>query len=557
MSFPDFEEPAESRRRRGRGRRAESFDDFWSRDSGGQARKGRRRDAVPDDPADVSDLTGPVPSRPVPPRGPSPPRPAVVPPPHPANGRDAAARRYSGEQQALGGPHRYSGEHATVRPDRRLSGEQAAVAPARARARRDPYTGGVDPGADLQPTMAVPMSMGGGRRPVTAPWGAGAYRDSTYTDESYTDDAYDEYDDFSADEIEELPKRRGCRTALIVLGVLVVMAMVTGWFAWSWVQERIDPPGQPGDDVLVEIPEGTTTAGIGDVLAEAGVISDARVWDWYSKLRDVPEIQAGSYRMRLNSSFSEAIDALENDPLPPEVALLVTIPEGLTQKQLVERLTDPERGVPGFTPEGVQAALDAPESRSGVIPGDQRLLEGTLFPETYAVEEGDTEATVVQRMVAQFEDVATEIDLAGRAQAVGRTPYEVLIIASMVEREAGIPEDAPRVARVIYNRIAAGEALGIDATSCYEKGEIPCELTTAELEDDSPYDTRYRPGLPPTPIASPGRTSIEAALAPADGDWMWYVLDAEANDGSSFFTNNYDEFVAAKERCAEAGLGCG
>ena len=100
---------------------------------------------------------------------------------------------------------------------------------------------------------------------------------------------------------------------------------------------------------------------------------------------------------------------------------------------------------------------------------------------------------------------------------------------------------------MIYNRLAAGEPLGIDATSCYEKGEIPCELTTAELEDNSPVrHPRSTPGLPPTPIASPGRASIEAALNPAEGDWHWYVLDAEADDGSSFFTNDYAEFQAAK-----------
>jgi UPF0755 protein len=374
-----------------------------------------------------------------------------------------------------------------------------------------------------------------------------------YGDDAYLDDDYDDYDTLAAD--DDLPKRRGCRNAVVALAVLTVMALVAGWFAWSWVQGKIDPSGGPGEEVLVEIPEGTTTAGIGDILADEGVISDATVWDWYTKLRDVPTIQAGSYRLRLDSSFSEAIDALAEDPLPPH-SRLVTVPDGLTQAQIAERLADPDKGVPGFTVEGVQAALADPSVRSPILPADQPLLEGTLFPETYAVEDDVTELEVIQTMVAQFNDVTAEVGLEGGAAALGLTPYEVIIVASMIEREAGIAEDGPKVARVIYNRMADGEALDIDATSCYPTGEFPCQVDEA-IAAESPYDTRTKVGLPPTPIASPGQASIEAALAPAEGDWRWYVVDADANDGSSFFTNDYDEFLAAKERCADAGLGCG
>jgi UPF0755 protein len=389
--------------------------------------------------------------------------------------------------------------------------------------------------------------------------GGDRYSDERYGGDSYSDDTYggdDDYDDYDDAELDELPKRRGCRRALTALAVLVVLAMVAGWFGWSWVQGKIDPAGPPGETVLVEIPEGTSTAGVGDVLADAGVISNATVWDWYTKLRDVGTIKAGHYEMQLDSSFDEAIDALKAEPLPPEVERLVTVPPGLTQAQIATRLADPEDGAPGFTVEAVQAALADPMSRSIFLPAEQASLEGTLYPETYAFEEGDTPAAFVQRMVRQFDQVATELDLNGRAAVLGITPYQALIVASMVEREAGTVADGPRVARVIYNRWAAGEPLGIDATSCYEKNQIPCELTTAELEDNTPYDTRNQVGLPPTPIASPGRDSLYAALNPAEGDWHWYVLDVEAGNGSSLFTNDYDQFLAAKERCVEAGQ-CG
>ena len=160
-------------------------------------------------------------------------------------------------------------------------------------------------------------------------------------------------------------------------------------------------------------------------------------------------------------------------------------------------------------------------------------------------------------MVAQLDSTLAELDMQGRAQALGLSPYQVLTVASLVEEEAGTDEDRPRVARVIYNRLAEEMPLQIDATSCYVKNEPGgCSLTEADLASDSPYNTRNRQGLPPTPIASPGRASIEAALNPADGDWLYYVLDAEADDGSHFFTADYDEFVEAKDRCEAAGLGC-
>src|SRR5690606_26751392 len=103
-------------------------------------------------------------------------------------------------------------------------------------------------------------------------------------------------------------------------------------------------------------------------------------------------------------------------------------------------------------------------------------------------------------------------------------------------------------------RLAERMPLGIDATSCYELREDPCRLTESDLESESPYNTRRNQGLPPTPIASPGRARLEAALNPADGDWLYYVLAAEANDGTRVFTTSYEDHLAARERCRDAGL---
>jgi len=409
--------------------------------------------------------------------------------------------------------------------------------------------GGRQPGAAGERTAAFGAAdYAGARARGRGPAGRDMVAGDSYGDEGY----YDEHDDDYAD--EEQPRRRGCAVALGVLAVLVLAAAVAGWFAWSWVQDQIDPPGSQGEEVLVEIAEGTTTSAIGDAMADADVITNASVWDWYTKLRDVGSFQAGTYRMHLNSSFTEAIADLKEEPLPPN-SRLVTVPEGMTLNQVIARLVDPAEGVPGFTAEGFQAALADPTVRSTVLPPDQASLEGTFFPETYSVEEGDTELVFVKRMVSELDATLTELDITNRAAQVGRTPYEVMIIASLIEEESGVEEDRAKIARVIYNRLAAGEPLGIDATSCYEKGEIPCTLTESDTVAETPYNTRHRPGLPPTPIASPGRASIEAALAPAEGPWMYYVL-ADA-DGRHAFTDDYDEFLRLKEECRQKGLGCG
>ncbi len=397
-----------------------------------------------------------------------------------------------------------------------------------------------DLGPDADPAAGYPMTS----RHVA--W-AGEQADMG---DDFGDDVY--YDEDEGGDAD-LPRRRGCRAALVVLLVMVLAAGAAGWFAWAWLQDQIDPPGEPGAVVLVNIPEGTSTAGIGRVLEDAGVIENATVWNWYTKVHDVGTFQAGSYQMHRNSSIDEAVDELGAEPLPPD-SRMVTVPEGFTLSETLARLADPTKGVPGFTPDALQAALAAPTSRSAYLPADAPSLEGTLFPDSYAVEDGEDPAAVLQKMVSHFDEIMGELDANNRAAQLGYTPYQTLIVASLVEREARVPEDRAKVARVIYNRLAAGTPLGIDAALCYEQAETPCSLTESELAAATPYNTRVQVGLPPTPIASPGRASIEAALAPAEGDWLYYVLAGE--DGHHAFTASATEFQRLKAQCAEMGLGC-
>jgi UPF0755 protein len=555
MPFPDDNDPAppEPRRRiRRRDDDRDVNDEFWSRGGAPEERRASRwrSSSRRQKPADAP--------APAPRAVDEPGAPGAPPVGGPAPRLDDRAARSA--QSVAPGRGSYAPPAWSADPHTRRGryGPAMAQTGGQGAATGDPRLPPGTPPAGYAPGPVGPGSAATGSQPVPyAPdtYGAEGYSDDAYGDDTYYDDDYDEYDEGGGEE-GDLRRRRGCRAVLVTLAVLVLAVAVGGWFAWSWVQRRIDPAGEPGETVLVEIPEGSSTSDIGQELADAGVISDATVWDWYIRVRDPGSFQAGNYRMQLNSSFTEAIDALEEGALPPD-AVLVTVPEGYTVAETMARLADPEDGVEGFTAERLSAALEAPESRSAFLPRDQASLEGTLFPESYEVEKGDTEAVVIQRMVAQLDSVLTELDVQARAERLGYTPYQVLIVASLVEEEARVDEDRPQVARVIYNRLADEMPLQIDATSCFDKGEPGCTLTQADLASDSPYNTRNRQGLPPTPIASPGRASIEAALSPAEGDWLYYVLDADANDGSHVFTADYDEFVDAKNKCEAAGLGCG
>jgi UPF0755 protein len=182
--------------------------------------------------------------------------------------------------------------------------------------------------------------------------------------------------------------------------------------------------------------------------------------------------------------------------------------------------------------------------RSKLQPEGVDTLEGLLFPSTYQVVEKDSERSVLTRLIQQMEKETDSIDFASKAEALGVSPYEALVVASMIEGEASAAGDRDKIARVIYNRIEQGMKLEIDATVLYALGEHKEELTRSDLEVDSPYNTRRYPGIPPTPIGAPGAASLAAAVDPAQGEWLYYVL-ADC-DGNHFFTDDYNAFLRQK-----------
>jgi UPF0755 protein len=342
----------------------------------------------------------------------------------------------------------------------------------------------------------------------------------------------------------------------LVAGLSLVAVVAIGLLAVGlWVRGQIDP-GNPGDPVELTVPSGATTADIARLLETKGVISNPTVFEWYLRFNGGGPFKAGDYEgLRQNQAMGEVIDILDAGPLPPRT-VNITFPEGLWLVETRQRILDT---FPEMDPGALDAAIAA--TRAPIMPADVDFPDGVLFPATYEVAAADVNdpRMLLDQMVAAFERVSVTTglpDATARLDGVagGReiTPYEALIVASMVEAEARVPEDRPKIARVIYNRIAEGMRLDIDATVLFAIGDRLAPLTESALRTDSPYNTRLKSGLPPTPINSPGQASIEAALDPAEGDWLYYVLADE--NGAHFFTEDFDEFNRAVADAREKGL---
>jgi uncharacterized YceG family protein len=249
-------------------------------------------------------------------------------------------------------------------------------------------------------------------------------------------------------------------------------------------------------------------------------------------------------------SYGAAIDALSQPPVKRTIT--VTIPEGYSRPQAAQLAE--EVGLAGdYTKETVRSPYLDPARYGGKNAPD---LEGFLFPDTFEMKPGAPVADLVQLQLQDFKQRIKDVDM-GYAKSKNLTVFDVLIIASLVEDEAGIPSQRKLVAAVVYNRLRDGMTLGIDATIRFATGNYTQPLTESELAIDSPYNTRTNAGLPPGPINSPGLTAIEAAAHPAKSDFLFYVNKPETC-GELAFSKNEAEFesdVAAYNAAREANGG--
>lgn len=337
----------------------------------------------------------------------------------------------------------------------------------------------------------------------------------------------------------------GCLIAL----VLLVLFTAVGAYAYNssidmLKQALADPPEQEcalprGTEkaMIVKVDPGDTSADIGSMLCNRGIISD------YSDFIGIAtadkrslSIQPGSYRLRPSMEPEQALAVL----FDPGSKLLtpVTIPEGYRAEEVLKAVAAKTK----FTPAEVEKAYQRIEATRlpSYAHGDG---EGYLFPSTYSLEPGMTAVNLLGQMVGQFLTYADNAGLEGAAQQLGRSPDDIVKIASLVQAETRRSEDMPKVAAVIYNRLRKGMALQLDSTLHYVEKSRGVVYTTPELRRiDSPYNTYKVPGLPPTPIASPGADALDAALNPADADYLYFVTVNLAT-GKTAFARSYDDHL--------------
>ena len=342
--------------------------------------------------------------------------------------------------------------------------------------------------------------------------------------------------------VERRLRKRRRRRGVLVMGMLLALVGLVVFQALQWSAAREPKPVTPGQEVTLTVNIGEGSVEIGRNLRQAGVV------DSVNRFRDVAEergldgsLKPGTYKLVTGMSIDAVLDLLAKGP---STGIPVTIPEGFTVAQIVDKLAATEQ----FTKAEVEQALKSKDLIVTNRPKGEDSLEGLLFPDTYGIDPDDTAVGVIQEMADQLEVVLSRYQLSTAPQ--GLTPYQLLIVASMIEREAKVDADRPKIAAVIYNRLAAGKRLEIDATVEYAVGHG--NLTARDLRSSSPYNTYTTVGLPPTPIAAPGEAAIKAALQPADGDWIYYVLATE--EGEHAFTDSYDEFLRLKAQAKEKGL---
>ncbi len=330
----------------------------------------------------------------------------------------------------------------------------------------------------------------------------------------------------------------------------VFAAIALIFVAWFLIELFQPFHGAGSGRVEVTVPKGASVSEVGDLLSEKGVIDSSTLFQIRVTLAGKrSEIYSGHFTLAHEMSYGEAIDALSQPPVKRTVT--VTIPEGYTRSQAAQLVE--EDGVPGsYTKATVKSKYLNPAKYGGKGAKD---LEGFLFPDTFELKPEAPVADLVQLQLQDFKRRIKGVNMS-YAKSKNLTVFDVLTIASMVQREAGVSSQFDKVASVVYNRLHEGMPLGIDATIRFATGNYTKPLTESELATSSPYNTRTNAGLPPGPIGNPGLEAIEAAAHPANTDYLFYVTTPGAC-GKLTFAKTEAEFEAAVEKYNSAREAAG
>lgn len=333
--------------------------------------------------------------------------------------------------------------------------------------------------------------------------------------------------------------KNGKRFALTI--IFLISLVVFG--AFMYYNFNLEAASKAGKEQQVVIPKGISAKGISAALKKQGIIKNADVFYIYGKLTNkIPKIQAGNYMLSSSMTVPEIMDKLSSGKAKIDTVRF-TIPEGFELRQIADRLE--ADGL--IDKDKFYAAIEKADFNYEfvkTVPDRENKLEGYLFPDTYEVYKNSSEQVIIDRMLNRFNQVFTE-EYRKRAEELNMSVDDVIILASIIEREAKLDKERKIISAVFHNRLKKNMKLQSCATVQYLLKEQKEVLTFKDLEVKSPYNTYMYEGLPKGPIASPGAKSIEAALYPDDVDYLYFVAN---KDGSHVFTRTFQEHLNAQNK---------
>lgn len=328
---------------------------------------------------------------------------------------------------------------------------------------------------------------------------------------------------------------------LVLVLLIAVIIAGAGYKYIHGIGEPLDSSSQ--EKISVDIPSGSGTAAIGRILEEDGVIKSARQFKIKSRMdKNDGKYRTGVYELSPSMDMDEIMQILMDGS---QNTLRFMVPEGYTLKQIADKFAETGNGTAeDFLNETQNGNFDF-EYNDQMVDGEKRY-EGFLYPDTYEIYKNESAHGIIQRMLTRFEQV---YDAAADEATVDTSKYSVfdlVTVASLIEREVKLDEERPLVASVIYNRLNKNMKLQMCSTVQYALGTPKARLMNSDLKIDSPYNTYQNAGLPAGPIASPGQASISAALHPADTDYLYFVLTS-AGSGKHNFAATGDDFNSYRE----------
>jgi UPF0755 protein len=342
----------------------------------------------------------------------------------------------------------------------------------------------------------------------------------------------------------ELRRQRLRRRRLLAAVGSVVLVVVLAFVFWYELESHAI--GSAGGREIVQVTSGESMSSIASQLSSHHVIGSSAAFRLFDLLHGSPTVIPGDYALHGNETFAQVLAALAAGPNIYEVS----INRGLTLSEVAAQVD----GLPGHTSGGFSKAADSGAVHSTFSPAGSDDLEGLLGTGTYLVVPGETDTTLLTDMVRSFDAQAMAAGLnATSASALGMTPYQVITVASIVEKEGYYFKNMPDVARVIYNRLADGTPLQMNATIFYALGQDGGAFTATDRALPSPYNSYLHTGLTPTPICSPSPQALQAAVHPPAGQWLYFVLVSK--DGTEAFADTYAQQLANERLAKERGVG--